>query len=77
MLCQVRTLRKTEIVTENSNMVTSGDDDPFTPVTKHSDTLQEIANSDAPDAHIHRVLLALACGEDPDSDDLDQILGAN
>lgn len=52
-------------------------DDPFTLVTENSGTLQEIAASDAPDAHIHRVLLALARGEDPDSDDLDQLLESN
>jgi hypothetical protein len=53
------------------------DEDPLTLITDHSDTLQEIATSDAPDAHIHRILLAIARGEDPDGDDLDQILDSN
>jgi hypothetical protein len=58
--------------------MTDGEKDcPLAPVEEHATTIRKIADSDAPDAHVHRVLLALANGEDPKEEDVKEILDRN
>jgi len=47
--------------------------DPFAPIRKHEDTIEEIAAGNGPDAHVARVLLALKRGEEPNPDDLNRL----
>ena len=42
-------------------------------ILEHEDAVAEIASSSAQDAHVARVLLALARGEDPNPDDLERL----
>lgn len=52
-------------------------DCPFTSIAEHAETICKIADSDAPDAHVHRVLLALANEEEPKEEDVKEILEQN
>jgi hypothetical protein len=58
-------------------MTAEQESSPFTPIEEHAEKIQEIGNSDAPDAHIHRVLLALSNGEEPNKEDVKKICGDN
>lgn len=46
---------------------------PFAEVIKHEHAVAEIAAGNAPDAHIFRIVRALANNEDPNPEDLDRL----
>lgn len=58
-------------------MTDSEDGESLSAVLEHSETVREIASSDAPDAHIHRIILALARGESPKQEDLDKVFNSD
>ena len=66
-----------EYVAENPDLLADGGttqrETAFDRVREHEDAVAEIGAGNAPDAHVARVLLALAQDEQPNPDDLDRL----
>lgn len=64
--------------TEDAGSETEADaegEDPFEALREHEEALRDIGASNAPDAYVARIVLALIKDEDPDPADMERLTG--